>query len=343
MLPYGCYLECGNNLSDRRKDQIRAFLAGLELDWDDGVDFTAVICSAEDQILATASLERNLIKCVGVSRNRQGEGLTAPLMTCLLEQCAKRGISGQLLYTKPQNGLMFQEFGFSRIAWSHDAILLERPAGELDAFLSQLPKAPLGAKIGAVVVHCNPITNGHLYLIDEAMRRCGFLYVFVISEDRGEVPAADRLRLVQEALTGRSGIAVCPTGPYLISQATFPAYFLRNAERVQTAWGELDARIFGQRFAPALGISQRFVGTEPLSPVTAAYNQQLKTLLPAFGVTVTELERKTAGGSVISASRVRQLVRQGRVKEIAELVPPCTLRYFSDPITSVEAMRRLTT
>ena len=343
MLPYNCYIETEKHISGEKLTKVRNFLEKVGLDFDSAVDFTAVVYSSPGEVIATASLQKNVLKCIGISPEWQGEGLTASLMTCLLTQCAEQGYSQQFLYTKPINAELFCPFGFSELARTSTALLMERPSGSIQSYLDSLPVPPSTGQIGAVVAHCNPITNGHLYLIETALQQCDFLYVLILSEDRGEVPAHDRMMLVCKALQSYERVAVCPAGPYLISSATFPAYFLRNIELAQQAWCELDVQMFIKWFVPKLRITRRFVGSEPFSPVTAAYNKQLLVSLPRAGVEVIELERKRSGDKAISASQVRALLRAGCGAALQDLVPTCTLEYFSDPDACAEAHRRLAT
>ena len=74
----------------------------------------------------------------------------------------------------------------------------------------------------------------------------------------------------------------------------------------------LDLELFGKRIAPELHITKRFVGTEPNCAVTDCYNVTMKEVLPGLGIEVTEIQRKEQEGTAISASRVRQAVKEGR-------------------------------
>jgi hypothetical protein len=76
------------------------------------------------------------------------------------------------------------------------------------------------------------------------------------------------------------------------------------------AYARLDATLFATRIAPACGITKRFVGEEPLDPMTAAYNDALLSILPENGVAVRVLPRKSIDGAPISASRVRALWKE---------------------------------
>lgn len=59
---------------------------------------------------------------------------------------------------------------------------------------------------------------------------------------------------------------------YIISRATFPCYFIKEQSVINHCYTEIDLKIFRQYLAPALGVTHRFVGTEPFCRVTAQYN-----------------------------------------------------------------------
>ena len=328
MLPYGFYLISGEPFSERRHAQMRKLLNKVGLDYDEGICINVGICNTNDDMIATASLQKNIIKCVAVSPEYESLGLTAELLQYLFTKAPPD--QTLFVYTKPKNRPVFDSFGFSPLAETRTVLLMERPRGRINRFLESLPP-PSGKIIGAVVANCNPMTLGHLWLIDSARKKCDFLYVFILSEDKSEVPAKDRLEIVRCACAQWENVSVCPTGPYLVSAATFPAYFLKDADLVNDQWCELDPLIFARHFCPKLGISRRFVGSEPFSPITAAYNQQLAKTLPQFGISLTELERYCVGEQPVSATHVRALLRQNRREDIRALVPETTWNYFSDP------------
>ena len=148
----------------------------------------------------------------------------------------------------------------------------------------------------------------------------------IISDLLGMFTAEKRLRLACEACADLPNVLVHPTGPYMVSSATFPTYFLKDKHHAADVHCELDVQLFGEKIAPALGITRRYVGTEPLCPVTAAYNARMKALLPEYGVQVIEIERKSDALGPISASRVRTLLEQGDTAELAALLPSAVLR-----------------
>ena len=116
----------------------------------------------------------------------------------------------------------------------------------------------------------------------------------------------------------------------MVSSATFPSYFIKDKARVEDIHCDLDIRLFGEKIAPALGITMRYVGTEPNCAVTGRYNEQMKQLLPQYGIELIEIERKTAGDIAISASRVRELIQQKRFDALESLLPPSSIDYIKN-------------
>ncbi len=283
-----------------------------------------------DALVATGGRDGNLLKLIAVASDRQGEDLTASILTELRRDAFADGHSHLFLYTKPKNRHLFESLFFYPIAQSENVLVMEnRPSGLAD-FLGALPKVSQGETVGATVMNCNPFTLGHQYLIERAARACDKLFVFVLSEDKSEFSAADRLEMVKRGTAHLPNVTVLSTGPYLLSAATFPTYFLRDREKAKTASCEVDVEIFTRHFAPRLSITHRFVGTEPLSPLTAAYNAALKEKLPLAGIELCEIERVEKDGAPISACRVRELIRKRDAEALARLVPRSTLAYLRE-------------
>ena len=120
------------------------------------------------------------------------------------------------------------------------------------------------------------------------------------------------------------------SGPYLISSATFPSYFLKDEAAVIQGHARLDLALFGQ-IAKALNITARYAGEEPSSQVTGLYNQVMARELPKEGIRFIEVPRKTLGEVPISASTVRKLIYDGNLGAIRPLVPEPTWQFFHTP------------
>lgn len=186
------------------------------------------------------------------------------------------------------------------------------------------------AGIGSIVMNCNPFTNGHRYLIENAAAQVDLLYIFVVQEDKSYFPFEERFELVKAGTAHLHNVAVVPSGEYVLSYKTLPMYFEKEEKKTAAIDATHDIELFARYIAPRLGITYRFAGEEPLDMVTRQYNEQMSALLPEFGIEFVEIPRKTteADNEVISASRVRKLIGEERWKEIRALVPDTTYEYI---------------
>ena len=210
---------------------------------------------------------------------------------------------------------------------SHPAAVSTAAGGSLSDGPAALNQS---GRVGAIVMNANPFTLGHRYLVEQARTACGVLHLFMVSEDVSLVPFSVRKKLIIEGTKDIPGIVYHEAGSYIISSATFPAYFQKGDNAVIRSQAGIDAQIFTQ-IAAALGITDRFVGDEPTSVVTGIYNEILSTALPEAGVACHIIPRKEADGKAISASTVRSCIHDGRLEEIRGLVPETTYRYFTSP------------
>ena len=320
-------IELVYGLSGRKQQQWADFLQKMALAADEAVESTCLVWEDGD-IIATGSRQENILKCIAVDPLHQGEDLTATVLTKLRQDAFEAGHKHLFLYTKPKNQFLFSSLFFYPIAKTADVLLMEDRPGGVKAFVDSLPAPVTQGRIGAAVMNCNPFTKGHRYLIQTAAKECDHLYVFILSEDKSRFSAQDRLALVKAGTADLTNVTVLPTGPYLISSATFPTYFLKERDKAQTVQCLLDIAVFTKYYAPRFGITHRFVGTEPLSQMTNQYNQALLRHLPDWGIAVREIPRATSGDIPISASYVRSLLGKGQYDTLKALVPETTYRYL---------------
>lgn len=289
---------------------------------------STVLIWEEGELVATGSRQDNLLKCIAVDDSYQGQGLTATLLTNLVQDAFLSGHQHLFLYTKPKNEVLFSSLFLYPIAKTDQVLLMENKRRGIEKFLSDLPQGKTEGVIGSAVMNCNPFTKGHRYLIETAARECDWVYVFVLSEDKSRFSAKDRLEMVKRGTADLPNVTVLPTGPYLLSSATFPTYFLKDREKAPQIQCQLDIGVFSQYYAPKFGITRRYVGTEPLSPMTNQYNEALKENLPGKGIELREVPRLTIGQTPISATNVRANLHQEQT--LKELLPQTTYQYLKE-------------
>lgn len=319
-------IETRTRLSAREQRQWEDLLARAGLEPDAQTEQTVLIWDGET-LAATGSRQGALLKCIAVDPDYRGEDLTATVLTRLRSEAFAQGYTHLFLYTKPENRRLFQGLFFYPVAHTSKAALLENRENGIGEFLKTLPKTDAGKTVGATVMNCNPFTLGHRYLIEAAARECDHVYVFVLSEDKSRFSSADRMEMVQQGCADLPNVTVLPTGPYLISAATFPTYFLKDREQAPKIHCDLDIAVFGNHFVPHFGITRRYVGTEPMSPLTESYNRALQEQLPRYGVQVREVPRLETKDGIISASRVRALLDAGG--DIRHFVTETTYQFLT--------------
>ena len=318
------YTESAKLLTGRKGEKWQRFLRVAALKPDGDLDQTVTVWD-EGEIIACGSRKGNLLKCIAVDPARQGEGLTATVLTELKQEAFREGYQQLFLYTKPRNRMLFAPLFFYPVAQTDGVLLMESTRNGIQNFLTGLDPAPeKQGKTGCIVMNADPFTLGHQYLAETAAAQCDRLYIFVLSEDRGTFSAGERLRLVKAGTAHLNNVTVYPTGPYLISAATFPKYFLKDRETAQREHYLLDLAVFTRWFVPHFGITHRFAGTEPTCVVTGGYNRAMEEILPRAGVEFLEIPRKQVQDGAISASTVRREIQAGNLQMLKNLVPEAT-------------------
>lgn len=326
------YTESAKMLMGKKRGDWERFLASASLKPDTDTDQTVTVWD-DDEIIASGSRKGNLLKCIAVDPARQGEGLTATVLTELKQEAFREKKDNLFLYTKPRNRRMFEPLFFYPVAQTDQVLLMESTRNGIDRFLKKLEENPKKeGKIGCIVMNADPFTRGHQYLAETAAGQCDRLYIFVLSEDKGTFSAEERMELVKAGTAHLENVKVYPTGEYLISSATFPKYFLKDQETAQREHYLLDLAVFTQRFVPHFGITHRFAGTEPTCAVTGGYNRAMAEILPRHQVEFVEIPRRQAQDAAISASTVRREMGNGNLEALKQLVPETTYRLIEKKI-----------
>ena len=333
--------------------QINELLLAEGIRRDANLDYTCGMYDDKMNIIATGSCFGNTLRCMAVSSAHQGEGLMNQIVTHLISVQFERGNTHLFLYTKCNSAKFFGDRGFYEIARIDGQIVfMENRKTGFSAYLERLKKesehsevmkrftadntpilsevsseAQKNLRIAALVMNANPFTLGHQYLVEKAAAESDILHLFIVSEDQSLVPFSVRKQLVLEGTAHLDNIIYHESGPYIISNATFPSYFQKDAGAVMESHANLDLTIF-VRIAQTLGINCRYVGEEPNSQVTGIYNKIMARKLPENEISCTIVPREEANGAVISASTLRTALKNDNIELLKTLVPETTLHYF---------------
>ncbi|PKU21353.1 [citrate (pro-3S)-lyase] ligase, partial [Telmatospirillum siberiense] len=323
------------------RGEIQTLLRKSGLDYEDGIE-VFVVCRPHGRLVACAGLEGNIVKCVAIDPDFRGESLSLRLVSEVVHLAHERGHGHLFLYTGPENVEFFEGCGFYPLVEVPDYVcLMENTPVGIKSYCQRLAAGRKeGAAIGSIVMNANPFTLGHRYLVEAAAKACDWLHVFVVAEDASLISYKDRYRLVETGIRGIEKVSLHHGSEYMISRATFPAYFFKEKGMVGPCRTAVDLLLFRNYIAPALGITHRYVGTEPFCPTTRKYNEDMKQWLQTASskappVRVIEIPRMERLGGPVSASEVRRLLNAREFERIEALVPPATLELLYDKYRTV--------
>lgn len=326
----------------RGRAQVDALLEREGIRRDANLDYICAMYDDNYRVIATGSCFGNTLRCFAVSGEHQGEGLLNQVITHLMEIQYQRGNLHLFLYTKIASAKFFGDLGFYEIARvDNTLVFMENRRDGFSSYLRELEKTRTAGRSAALVMNANPFTLGHQFLAETASQDCDTLHLFVVSEDASLIPFAVRKRLVEAGTAHLSNVVLHDSGPYIISNATFPSYFLKDEAAVIEGHARLDLAVFA-KIAGALGVTVRYVGEEPASQVTGIYNRIMAEELPKVGVTCRIIPRKSLGDVPISASTVRTCIKEGDLTALGRMVPASTFDYFTSPEAApvIERIRR---
>ncbi len=297
-------------------DEVKEFLRECNLQYDENVDKTYYITN--DNVIGTISIHENIVKCLAVSKSFQGENLALNLISSAVDYIFSKNYDNCFVYSKHEYQSLFENVGFKLITKTEDLIFMEFNSSIVKT-LSELKKKYNITKnnYASIVVNCNPMTNGHLFLIEKCARENENVIVFVVEEDKSCFSFKNRFEVVKSVCEKFDNVVVVPSSTYLISNATFPTYFLKCDVDKDKVAIDLDLKIFKEYFQPIFHITKRYVGSEPKCMLTKMYNERMHLVLD----TVCEVDRVSNEDQVISASFIRELISERKLSEIEKLVP----------------------
>lgn len=290
-------------------------------------DVTYSILAYDNQtLIGTASLAHNVMKCFLVKKSHQHKDVTSKMFHHLVKILEAKDIYHYFVFTPNDNQKVFENLHMQTIVKTMNTTLLE--GGDTinhvlttlkhDYELDDKPKA-------SIIMNANPMTLGHLHLVETAAKENKQVLVFVVSEDVSKFPFVDRFKIIQDATRHLSNVTVLPTLDYLVSKITFPKYFLKEDQLIKDEQTLIDVLVYKEYFVPIFNIDKRYLGEEPFSYTTSKYNQ---VLVDHLGQHIKIIKRKEQFNHPISASFVRKLIRANKLDKVKSYVPQATFDYL---------------
>lgn len=242
------------------------------------------------------------------------------------------------LYTERKSIDSFFVATKKNLSFRDDAFMND---SELQSYCDKLRKLRIAGaesmKIGSICTQANPFTKGHKALVEYASHIMDHVYLFVAQDSLSDIQFIERFNIAVDAVKDLENVTVLSTGFSLSSYKIFPDYFSvakkKNEFDLTNVWAE--TKIFAELFCPALGITYRILGEEPLDPYTNKLVEHLSDVLPQFGIQTVIMPRvMTDNNEVISASRVRKLIAEKQYESLERYITPFAIdtlkRYYNE-------------
>lgn len=312
-------------------NEVKKILEKNLLKFDESCDYTILMRDDNDKVVATVSKSRNTLKCFAIDDSIRGQGGSGILVTNILNKIFDEGYNNSFVFTKISNKEIFENIGYKEVVSTDSVSLLEIGINNIEKSIENIKKTYdlMEKKQRAMLVmNCNPFTLGHQYIVEKASFENEEVIVFVVEEDRSIFPFKARYELVKKGCSHLENVKVIPGTEYIISNTTFPNYFLKKEDDSLFEYTKLDVTVAGKIFAPKLGITKRYVGEEPFCPMTSKYNETIIKLFPKFGIEVIVVPRKKREDRAISATEVRKILASENIEKLKLLVPKTTYDFL---------------
>ena len=311
---------------EEERQQLIKFLHHHNLDYEFDINYSILVYD-KDILIATASLSNNVMKCFLVDELYKNQNITNLMFKYLVNELREKNVNHFFVFTTPDNEEVFLSLNMKKIVKTMNTVLLEGGENIQNVLADLKAKYNISAnKKAAVIINANPMTNGHLYLIEQASIENEEVLVFVVSEDLSSFPFKDRMAIIKEATRHLENVTVLPTLSYLVSKLTFPKYFLKEDQLIKDEQTLVDVLVYKQYYTKIFNINCRYLGDEPYSFNTSKYNKVLKDHL---GQHIKIIPRKEHNHQPISASLIRKFIKTNKLDKIQEYVPQATFDYLN--------------
>src|SRR5699024_7055819 len=303
------------------------------------IDHTIGLEDEEGNLVGTGSVAGNVLKYIGVKNDADTQGARFnKVVTALTQYLTNDGIFHSFVFTKAKYATSFEHLHFNLLAKTDQAAFLENGMPDVKEFVAEVPEIAdqEHKKVAAIVMNANPFTLGHQHLIKMASEENDLVYVFVVANDVSLFNFNERMKLVQEGTKQFANVKVVSGGDYMVSPATFPAYFLKSPDELIDVQTSVDAAVFKNKIAPALNIARRYIGQEPISRTTHFYNVSLAHELGP-DIEVITVKRLEKSGQIVTATQVRQWIKDGDLAKINKFVPESTYEFIKQNMSELQS------
>lgn len=106
----------GKPFKGRALERLKDFLERMELTYDEGIEYSVCILNDDYEVIASGSVEENVIKCVAVDPACRGQGLSAAVVSNLVQYLFEKGRPHILSIQSPKIWICLRILVFTKSA-----------------------------------------------------------------------------------------------------------------------------------------------------------------------------------------------------------------------------------
>ncbi|AHI52513.1 adenylyltransferase/cytidyltransferase family protein [Spiroplasma culicicola] len=323
-----------NLKNEKTKLEVEDFLNHFDLKYTK-VDCT-IVARVKNKIIGVCSKLNNLIKNVAVADEYKGMNLLNSLLTLIIKKINEQNFKNVFVITKFINKKIFLEMNFKLIYENENISFLTTDDSEFKKYKLYIESFNLKGTIGVIIMNANPMTKGHLSLIETASLQNDHVIIIPVKEEGSLFTYKERVNIIQKNIVQFNNVILIEGTEFLVSKNFFPSYFIKSDEQTIIEQCKLDVNIFCSLFSKFLNQVTRYVGEEPYSQTTKNYNEVIKEILNQKDIGIKIIKRSEFNGQAISASKVRELIYKQDFESLKNYVTKLTYEF----ITSKEIIIR---
>lgn len=265
--------------------KLKAFLWENGLTYEENIQWTVNFLDLNGDIIATGSLEGNVLKCLLVSPKHRGERLTEKLVTLLTKEGIRRGQRHLLLFTKPGNAQIFKSVGFYEVARTEIVVMMENIQNGIRQHRSIFDTGRNADKVGCLICRSEEIESCSLDLIEEASNRSEILELLVLKND-GQPLIGEFMR---REIKNFRNVFVRPAGIYIEVMKNCPTYFLSEKIDINKVYTKLFLRLFYINYALPMGLKIFYINNKQHGLPFAFKRKMFLDYMTARNIEVVEI------------------------------------------------------
>lgn len=183
-------------------------------------------------------------------------------------------------------------------------------------------------RVGAAVMQADPFSLQERFSLEWASKKVDLLIVFIIEGANSLFTLEERYEMLYAGTKDMKNVMVVSGGDFIMSKTNYPEYYTQHKSQVIELNAEYDSNFFAEYIAGHLGISDRFIESEPEDEIIKIYNEKMKCILPEKGIRCIEFPETEAAGGKNNISAIQKYLKAEDYEHAFAMLPDITQEYL---------------